>query len=341
LPAWLRYSGRLYESADGVFDEEGRDWRLLILSGGYGLVLPDEPIGDYGRRFSLRDWRDSLIERCLVAVADELGAQRVVALCSGSTDYAAAVRSARWGDRDVALGAPDAGGRGGAQVVVPRAQGEALAALFGGRLDPGWRSSNGLPLQWSLLATQTGDEIAEVARRLGDAWRARPVDDVDALGLPEAPGLYAWWADEKGRDELGSALGTRLPALIYAGQAGATSSRSGRPSAATLRSRIEGNHLGGNVGSSTFRRTLAACLLTPETQQVSREEEKRITGWMRSHLRLTVEALPGRGDLEATEEAVLASLDPPLNLKGMSRNPTRERLASLRLRFRSGQSGRN
>lgn len=333
MPAVQRYSGRLYESAGSSLGRLSANWQPLILSGGYGLVLPDEPIGQYDRRFALRDWDEMLIQRCLVAVADALGARRVLAFCSGSTGYAEAVRTARWGNRDVMLGTPIAAGRAGAQVLVPRAQGEALGALATGHLPLEWRSSDGVPIGWTRLARQTQNEAADLARRLGDPWRCLSPSDLAGHGLTDSAGLYAWWADEAGRAELGASLGYRIPSLVYIGQAGAGSSRSGRRSNATIRSRLARNHLEGTVGSSTLRLTLAAALLPEHVRVVRPGDEAWITAWMHAHLRLTIEPVADRGALKALEAAVLAMLDPPLNLQGMEATRLRTRLAALRSRF--------
>ena len=48
LPAWMRYDGMLYQIAQPDLETatvKGRN--ILIISGGYGLVLANEPIGDY------------------------------------------------------------------------------------------------------------------------------------------------------------------------------------------------------------------------------------------------------------------------------------------------------
>lgn len=99
------------------------------------------------------------------------------------------------------------------------------------------------------------DQVAEELRRrihtIADAHRA-PNDG----GLPAKHGIYAWWMAP------GAIAGVTGPAhpsedleLLYVGIA----PKDAR-SKATLRSRIRGQHLGGNIGSSTFRQSLAALL---------------------------------------------------------------------------------
>lgn len=155
LPAWQRYSGTLYETAGDAIGravEEGLP--IVIISGGYGLLLADEPIGTYDRKFSLSAWPPRLLQDCLVALSQRLGAERVLAFCSGSTDYAQLVRQTPWGQAglEAALGSPDMGGRGGAQVLVPRASGEALSAALAGRLGSPRASSDGVAMRTETLA---------------------------------------------------------------------------------------------------------------------------------------------------------------------------------------------
>lgn len=172
---------------------------------------------------------------------------------------------------------------------------------------------------------------------LGDRVNVRPASDFpwDRAAL-DHPGLYSWWADDEGRAVLGAPFGVVLPPLIYAGQAGASSKLAGLERGATLLSRIGGNHLGGNIGSSTFRKTLTAVLL--EALNLTTVNEKRIgaasnvivTGWMRAHLSLVIARCDDRATLAHVEDAVLARLDPPLNLQGMTSTPIRRQLKELR-----------
>src|SRR5437016_6129183 len=66
-----------------------------------------------------------------------------------------------------------------------------------------------------------------------------PANSESAAGFPadravtEYPGLYSWWADEETQSMLCTLFGVRMPSLIYAGQAGATSTRSQRTRLAT------------------------------------------------------------------------------------------------------------
>jgi hypothetical protein len=153
LPAWQRYDGQLYRSARALGEPSRRGLAVAIVSGGYGVLLADDRIGDYNRRFSPGDWPPGLLEACLVSIAARLGKHTVIAFCSRTTGYADLVRRVPW--RDAGLGAylasPDTNGRRGTQVIVPRSEGEAVAAFADRTLTPGWTSSDGLALDWVRL----------------------------------------------------------------------------------------------------------------------------------------------------------------------------------------------
>ena len=147
MPAWRRYIGALYTAAAPALEQAVESERpQLILSGGYGLLLANEPIGAYDRAFSASDWPQGLLEDCLVAAARALGCRQVAAFCASTTGYAQVIRRTQWAAAGLqaTLVSPEAAGRGGAMVLVPRASGEALAATLAGSLTSGWRSSDGL-----------------------------------------------------------------------------------------------------------------------------------------------------------------------------------------------------
>jgi hypothetical protein len=155
----------------------------------------------------------------------------------------------------------------------------------------------------------------------------------------ECPGLYSWWADDEALETLHAVFGVRMPSLIYAGQAGATSTRSRRTRSATLRSRISSNHLSGNVSSSTFRKTITAVLVEPLDLQLSgsdcldRSSNETVSVWMRARLRLVTAPCQDRDRLAEVEHAILERIDPPLNLMGMPSTPLRTKLRDLRSRL--------
>ncbi len=89
-----------------------------------------------------------------------------------------------------------------------------------------------------------------------DALRAGLVDPDD---LPSEPGLYAWWVRDAGLPGVPRPPHPTMAGwgALYVGRA-PTSPSSGQ----TLRTRILGNHVGGNTGSSTFRSAWRPCSAT-------------------------------------------------------------------------------
>ena len=185
--------------------------------------------------------------------------------------------------------------------------------------------------------TDPGHEAA-VSMLLDVEYRTRLVDfprPIDRVGLP---GLYAWFVDQGGADNLADGLGQPLATgLIYAGEAGAGLST------ATLRSRIGRNHIAGNITGSTFRLTLAAILAAQLGLARSLGEralaaggETALSRWMADHLEVSVAPIEDRSRLAILEALVLHELNPPLNLQGMSPSPTRSALTQLRRSFSRG-----
>jgi hypothetical protein len=141
--------------------------------------------------------------------------------------------------------------------------------------------------------------------------------DAAQLQLPRVGGMYAWWIVKRA---LAGVPANRHPAvaeldLLYVGIA-----PSGPKSKSTLRSRVIGNHMRGNIAASTLRRTLAALLLdklalTPIVKaskvQLPKEQNAQLGEWLREHLRLTWHPAPEPWLLE---HAVIKKLGPPLNL---------------------------
>ena len=161
LPAYKRYTGHLYNAADSpagnAFETLMRAGaEILIISGGYGVVHAREPIGWYNGVFCNADWSNSLISRCLAAYADTSGSKIVIGLFSKSGDYAKAFCKTHWPEtvERVCLVTPISPSRSGTQVTVPRATGEALAAIARGELlSTDWTSSDCLPVTVTNLLT--------------------------------------------------------------------------------------------------------------------------------------------------------------------------------------------
>ena len=150
LPAAERYQGALYKAAGTLPVGAGKTAHahLLIISGGYGVVRPDEPIGDYDARFRCNDWPKGLLEETLTDYARRQALSRIVAFASGTTDYRKLIRRTNWRHswiESALLISPER--CTGAMVKSPRAQGEALHAFLNGTLTEGFHSSDGLGIE--------------------------------------------------------------------------------------------------------------------------------------------------------------------------------------------------
>jgi hypothetical protein len=69
--------------------------RLVIISGGYGILDGQDLIGHYDRIMKSRDWPPGLLERILADRAAQSGVD-VVAFLGASTDYAKVLQRTRW-----------------------------------------------------------------------------------------------------------------------------------------------------------------------------------------------------------------------------------------------------
>ncbi len=192
----------------------------------------------------------------------------------------------------------------------------------------------------------TAEEVEEALHALDyRPHRVQASEWPDDLRGIDLPGLYSWWANEEGAEELTGGLGLNVqPGRIYVGQAGATLWPKGKTTDATLEDRIGQMHLGGTqcVEFSTLRCTLAAILLQPLKLQItgpmelSPESETKLSEWMRAHLEVAIHSFAERDPLADLEKNVNDRLDPPLNRKGMRPTPIREKLFELRQRIRQG-----
>ncbi|NKQ51280.1 YaaA family protein [Amycolatopsis sp. K13G38] len=136
LPAWRRYDGTFYRAARETLAEAADNGRLIVLSGGYGLLRADEPIAYYDRKLKLRDWPDGVLERALNDKVRAIGAKRVVSFVSASADYAKLVRRTAWEVQATLVTMEFHGG--GAQIEVPRRLARAFTAFWaGGDFPPG------------------------------------------------------------------------------------------------------------------------------------------------------------------------------------------------------------
>lgn len=130
-PAWLRYTGNFYRNVGGALGEAAASGRLLILSGGYGILRAEEPISSYDRKLKLGDWPPGVLEDAVLGEARRIGATKVVTFVSASADYAKLVRRIPWDTTEIGgvLVTIDFHG-GGAQVEVPRRLAQAFGAWW-------------------------------------------------------------------------------------------------------------------------------------------------------------------------------------------------------------------
>jgi hypothetical protein len=149
LPAIDRYDGALYTAGRSAIKSlVHRGAGVLVISGGYGLVLADEPVGMYEQVFRPAMWPGRLIQRCLAGFAEATGVRQVIGVLSATTGYARVFRGIAWPRPvdQVLLACPEA--TTGAMVKAPRAQGEWIAALAElGRIPESWSSSDGLQMK--------------------------------------------------------------------------------------------------------------------------------------------------------------------------------------------------
>ena len=340
LPAAERNNGHLYRSAGAALDALVRSSAgVLIMSGGYGIVSAAEPIGWYEQVYRPSNWPDGLVGRCIAGYATAVNATTVVGMFSASTAYAKAFRTVQWPEavQNVFLLSPQARARDGAQIKAPRALGEALTEISRHqRLSSSWTSSDGLPMEVTWLKCREQPDTEGIVARLSNPDEAEdPLRISENSVAGDSPGLYSWWADSTAIDLFAKVVGpVPVDHCIYVGQTGATQP-SGKSSRATLKSRIMGNHLRGNVGSSTFRKTISAILFEPlnlrleKPEQLTRNSNKMVSAWIKNHLRVAIVPYTDRGTLLDLEKQVLASLNPPFNLNGVPTNVLRQRLTQV------------
>lgn len=155
MPAYRRYIGHLYQqcAADIEIALAARQ-QIAIVSGAYGLLLPDEGIGSYKMRMTLSEWKPKgLLQDCILDYALREGIRSVIAVMSHSTDYAKLVRRIKWAANGIeaVLLTPNPG-PGPPREECPRAEGQAISALLNGGLDTMmWRSSDSLSLSCERL----------------------------------------------------------------------------------------------------------------------------------------------------------------------------------------------
>jgi hypothetical protein len=171
--------------------------------------------------------------------------------------------------------------------------------------------------------------------RVADLLCTTPILLDEAVpALPQAEGLYAWWAATTVLPAFGGLVNPYKSShrLLYIGIA------------RRLRARIVGNHLRRTRGS-TLRRTLAGLLLEAEgyhTMWTDRvvlvpADESRLTAWMYQHLSLTWAEQPQPRRLEAQ---LIARLQPPFNVSDSADTGDRTAVRRARAAFRTSAGPR-
>src|SRR4051812_15513039 len=156
-------------------------------------------------------------------------------------------------------------------------------------------------------------------------------------GAPGEPGLYAWWAVPDAVPGMPAIPHPSEPlGLLYVGIA-----PSNAASAAQLRSRLCGQHIGGNIGSSTFRFGLGALLWESEgwtprrsasgKYTLDRDDNDALSVWQRDHLRLRWVVVTKPWCFEST---VIATMKPPMNREHNQDHPFYDAMGRARAGFR-------
>lgn len=157
--------------------------------------------------------------------------------------------------------------------------------------------------------------------------------------LPSEPGFYSWWVRPGAIPRVPPTIHpTEDWLLFYVGIAPGRAE-----SSATLASRVGGQHIGGNTGSSTFRLSLAALLFEDEGWQPLRRKKKVVLSavdnralreWQQENAGLCwcLVDEPWAGSMERD---VIAEMKPPLNLAENSSHPFHGTMSGARGYFRS------
>jgi hypothetical protein len=136
LPAWRRYTGAFYRHAGPALADAVGTGRVMIISGGYGIVRATELIGHYDQEMRLTDWPSGLLESTLLSEAQRCSTSTVIAFASASTGYATLLRRTPWQQADIdARLVTITGVTDGAISEVPRRLGQAFSAFWSQRHD--------------------------------------------------------------------------------------------------------------------------------------------------------------------------------------------------------------
>jgi hypothetical protein len=178
--------------------------------------------------------------------------------------------------------------------------------------------------------------IAEQIVQLLHTSQPVTVDEAKSL-VPSEPGFYAWWIRPGALPEVPSQPHPVHPVdLLYAGIAPSRDT-----STSSLRTRICGQHIGGNIASSTFRFGLAALLskregwvpVLSDSGKVSLilGANKKLSQWQIENLRVawTVVEEPWRFECD-----VIQLLRPPMNREFNQQHPFYASIGAARAELR-------
>lgn len=180
----------------------------------------------------------------------------------------------------------------------------------------------------------TADDIANELHRLP----AHSIPDAKRpSGIPPEPGFYAWWCRPGALKDVPITPHQTEPlGLLYVGIAPRDTASSAR-----LRSRLCQQHIGGNIGSSTFRFGLAALLWEEQRWaprmsgggkfMLDRLDNRALSDWQITNLRLrwVVSSRPW-----SFEHDVITAMQPPMNRDHNETHPFYESMGDARHRFR-------
>lgn len=182
---------------------------------------------------------------------------------------------------------------------------------------------------------------AEGALIVGELRRA-PLASVDeaksAAGAPRAPGFYAWWIAPGAIAGVPDVPHPSKPlGLLYVGIAPRSAA-----SSTDLRRRLCGQHIGGNLGSSTFRFGLASLLWEPKgwtprgsgsgRPVLDAADNRALSAWQRENLRVGWAIVP---EPWRFEEEVIGRMSPPMNRERNARRPFYATMGEARRRLRA------
>jgi hypothetical protein len=310
-PARDLYTSALFTRRRRYAEATGLPW--FVVSSRWGLVAPDEVVSPYDVYLGDRSaaYRRTWAEFVTAQLSDLGSLTGTVVEIHAGDYYVNALRPALEHAGAVVVDAVDAA-----------SMGETLA----------WYDRH------RPIAPATADrlDITTLVNYLSDSTRTVSPAELRASSRAalSSPGLYSWWVDDAGADDLSRALSAPVrPGLVYAGLAGATRWPSGKSSSNTLWGRLVDMHLGGRANLSTFRTSLGAILSA--TLWSGALDESRLTQWMDQHLRVIALPVDDADSLGVVETRVLHHLDPPLNLSKMATTPLRTEVSRLRRAMRA------